>query len=42
MGMRVDVVSQERTSKRKDCWRRQKWSENVSCFDVDVTLWTSH
>ena len=42
MGMRVDVVSGWRTSRREDRWRRRMTGDNVSFFDVDVTVWSSH
>ena len=42
MGMRVDVVSGWRTSRPEDRWRRRMMGDNVSFFDVDVTVWSSH
>jgi hypothetical protein len=41
-GMRVDVVAGWRTSRTEDRWRRRMMGDNVSLFDVDVTVWTPH
>ena len=40
-GMRVDVLSERRTSKPDDRWQKGMIGNNIPFLDVEVTVWTS-